>query len=590
MNLVTIDTAPGNMSMYIAPTNTKYLEIGKNASSVVIGPVSQTGIINVSTVINGVRIDSHTSNNNLLVSFGNTSYKVTRDQGNFCNTAVSNWAFKTNPMTGTHCTAVGHNTLTSNSTGTYNTAIGADTLQWVTTGSCNTALGGMALSSAATNSSNVAIGFNALATSVTTTHPNVAVGTGALQNFNNINIGGGGNTAIGHNALAGLTTGTGNLAVGYIADNLAGSGSINTVGNDNTIIGNSATSSGYSNTIVIGKGAQANANNQIILGPSDGSHTTWIQGSGGLSLNGPTSTNNKIIINETSGTVGDATSGSLTIDHQDSKGASSIIFPSRTNRGSDHAYIRYRESVDGGEKSRLEIGNHNNSDHHLILQNELGLVGIGTNDPSHKLHVSGNACVSGNIGIGTTDVTRPLTVNGLVTIGDGAFNNDGYATVHITSTDRNYFQLALIRAGKVAWRLGTVGANNDFIISAHFSSGGVKLTDDATAWASRSDRNLKTNFEDIEEPIKKINNIKGCYYKFKKDTSDSMRRVGVIAQDIQSVLPEVVSESIEDGQNILSVKYTELIPLLIEGIKSQQSHIEDLKSRLSLIEARLAGI
>jgi hypothetical protein len=267
MNLVTIDTSPGNMSMYIAPNNTKYLELGKNASSIVIGPISQSGTLNVSTVINGVRIDNNTNTNNLLITQGNNKYQITSSGGssNTCNTVVSNWAFRTNIMTGDHCTAVGHNCLTNNSTGNYNIAIGSDTLTNVTTGGYNTALGGLALHSLTTNSNSVAIGY------------------GALQNFN-YSVGGA-NIGIGYQALNGLTSGTGNLALGYNADNLPGSGNINTIGNSNTIIGNGATSSGYSNTIVIGSGAYANANNQIILGPGGGSHTTWIQGTGGLQVN-----------------------------------------------------------------------------------------------------------------------------------------------------------------------------------------------------------------------------------------------------------------------------------------------------------------
>jgi len=286
MNLVTIDTSPGNMSMYIAPNNTKYLELGKNASTTQIGPLTQnTGAPNVSTIINGIRIDSNWTNNNLIVTASSNSYSVNNAPNtNLCNTIVSNVAFTgTTPMTGDHCTAVGHNSLTKCSTGTWNTAIGADTLSNVTTGRSNTALGGYALNLATTDSNNVAVGYNSLSNTVSGQFPNVACGYGALQNYNNSL--GGGNVAIGHQALQGLTTGIGNVALGYNADNAPGSGSINSVGTNNITLGNAATSSGYSNTIVIGAGAHANANNQIILGPGGGGHTTWIQGTGGLQVN-----------------------------------------------------------------------------------------------------------------------------------------------------------------------------------------------------------------------------------------------------------------------------------------------------------------
>ena len=69
MNLVTIDTSPGNMSMYIAPNNTSYLQIGANASMIQIGPLTQIVEEPITrTSINGVRIDSNWTNNNLIVT------------------------------------------------------------------------------------------------------------------------------------------------------------------------------------------------------------------------------------------------------------------------------------------------------------------------------------------------------------------------------------------------------------------------------------------------------------------------------------------------------------------------------------------
>jgi hypothetical protein len=260
-----------------------------NTSTIIIGPLSQTASLNISTVVNGVRIDSHAPANNLLLSFGNTPYKVAfNGGGNFCNTALSNLAFSVNPMTGHHCTAVGHNCLIKNSTGQWNIAIGSDTLTNVTTGSFNTALGGYALSSLTTDSNNVAVGWAALSSSVTSTYPSVAVGYGALQTFNN--SGGGANVAIGHQALGSLTSGTGNVAIGYLADNSPGVGVVNTTSNGNICIGNQAISAGYTHCIAIGQGATPTGNNQIIIGGNANNQTTYIKGSGGLNVNDGPST------------------------------------------------------------------------------------------------------------------------------------------------------------------------------------------------------------------------------------------------------------------------------------------------------------
>ena len=293
-------------------------------------------------------------------------------------------------------------------------------------------------------------------------------------------------------------------------------------------------------------------------------------------------------------------SGSLVIQHNNPGGASSIVFPSRTN-STDYGYIRYRDNVDnvggGIESSRLEIGAENDgtaSGDCLILNKNGAYVGIGTTGPQYNLDVTGtarvtgattlaaltasgatslqNTTISGTLGVGTTTPVRTFSVTGKVSIGDNSHDSGEYATVNICSDSRSYPQLSLIRGGNTAWQLGTIGTGNNFNIFC--SSNGVALATGASSWSAFSDRNLKTNFEDIEEPIKKINKIKGLYYKLKTDTPEEMRRVGVIAQDVQSVLPEAITELFKNDEPYLGVKYTELIPLLIEGIKSQQGMID----------------
>lgn len=428
MNLVTIDTAPGNMSMYIAPNNTKYLELGKNASTTQIGPLTQnTGAPNVSTFINGIRVDSNSTNNNLIVTASTNKYSVNNAPStNVCNTIVSNIAFTgTTPMTGDHCTAVGHNCLTNNTSGKYNIAIGADTLTNVTYGNYNTAVGGMALMNTTTSSNNVAVGYNALGSNTTATYGNVAVGYQALQNSTGI----GGNTAIGYQSLGGLTTGIGNTAIGYISGNSPGVATINTTGNDNVIIGTDATSNNKNRTIVIGHGAYPNNDDEIILGKATGAHTTWIQGTGGLQVRGPTK------IYEATGTYGGASgSGSLVIDHGNTGGSSSIIFTSRNNYTSDHGYIRFRDDVNNGtgESARLEIGVENDSDDHVVLQKGSGLVGIGTSSPGYKLDVNGDARASRILTTGFNSFQAIL--HGYVNVNTGSGGGNQNVTLPSLST------------------------------------------------------------------------------------------------------------------------------------------------------------
>ena len=152
-------------------------------------------------------------------------------------------------------------------------------------------------------------------------------------------------------------------------------------------------------------------------------------------------------------------------------------------------------------------------------------------------------------------------------------------------------------------------------MQAGTTAAGVQLNVGATSWTTFSDETLKNNIEDISGAISKIMDISGVTYTISgdliryKDTSFNdpidpsnnpkqhsndmdygpRRRVGLIAQHVQKVLPEAVykySMSDNSGNNTdyLGISYTEIIPLLIEGIKEQQKKIDNLESRLAALE------
>jgi hypothetical protein len=91
----------------------------------------------------------------------------------------------------------------------------------------------------------------------------------------------------------------------------------------------------------------------------------------------------------------------------------------------------------------------------------------------------------------------------------------------------------------------------------------------ATNFDSLSDRRYKTNIQVIDNPIDKVMKIDGVSFDWKETNQPSL---GVIADNIQEVLPEIVS-----GQDIKSVNYNGLIGLLIEVVKDQQKQIDELR-------------
>ena len=92
-----------------------------------------------------------------------------------------------------------------------------------------------------------------------------------------------------------------------------------------------------------------------------------------------------------------------------------------------------------------------------------------------------------------------------------------------------------------------------------------------------SDKRLKDNIKPIENALGKIDKIGG--YEFDWNDKQELYEghdVGVIAQEIEAVLPEVV-ETREDGYK--AVDYKKIVPLLIQAIKEQQKQIDELKNK-----------
>ena len=98
-----------------------------------------------------------------------------------------------------------------------------------------------------------------------------------------------------------------------------------------------------------------------------------------------------------------------------------------------------------------------------------------------------------------------------------------------------------------------------------------------------SDSLYKRNIEVIEDPLEKIAQLRGVHFEWKRDEFSDMEfpegtDVGVIAQDVEKVLPSLVRT---DPDGYKSVDYTKLVALLIEGMKAQQEEIDQLKKELS---------
>ena len=113
----------------------------------------------------------------------------------------------------------------------------------------------------------------------------------------------------------------------------------------------------------------------------------------------------------------------------------------------------------------------------------------------------------------------------------------------------------------------------------------LMLTGDITAFHS-SDKRLKTNIQTIQDPLTKLQKIGGYTFEWipKEDIhSHTGNDIGVIAQEIEEVLPEITTTR---NNGYKAVKYEKLTAYLIECVKAQQTHIQQLEDRIVKLEKK----
>ena len=118
-------------------------------------------------------------------------------------------------------------------------------------------------------------------------------------------------------------------------------------------------------------------------------------------------------------------------------------------------------------------------------------------------------------------------------------------------------------------------------VSANGTDGRIDAGNDIVAF-STSDERLKENVKPLENALNKVSQLNGVEFDWKELTAEEKKTihgneghdVGVIAQEVEKVLPEVVTER-DTGYK--AVKYEKIVPLLIEAIKDLKAEIEELK-------------
>ena len=147
---------------------------------------------------------------------------------------------------------------------------------------------------------------------------------------------------------------------------------------------------------------------------------------------------------------------------------------------------------------------------------------------------------------------------------------DGTAlTLHYTGSNAVTSSNAFIVSGS---KVGINTTNSDLPLTYNLEvSGSIRAS---SAVLSNSDARLKENINNIDGALTKIVSSRGV--TFNRTESPDRKEIGVIAQEIEKILPEVVYK---DNKDYLSVNYSGIVPVLIESIKELEQRVKELENK-----------
>lgn len=399
-------------------------------------------------------------------------------------------------------------------------------------GGNNTAIGYLSMSANTTGNNNVAMGAASLDANISGAG-NVAIGVSALG-ANTASY----NTSVGLNSSEHNTTGSFNDAFGWSALNL------NTTGGSNVALGNRALAANTtaSNNTAVGVVA--------LTANTTGAQNTAV---GALALDANTTASNNTAI-----------------------GYSSL---SANGTGASNVAIGVNALLNSGGDNNTVVGTF--AGDAITSGNENSILGVAalTNATSGR----NNVAIGQQAGVDITTGTYNTCV--------GASNAGDNLTTGSFNTYLGYFPNASSGSvsGALAIGAGNIGvtdkgSNTGFI---NPGNGGVYQGNNSSSWSTTSDQRLKKNIADNNDGLDKINSITVRNFEYRTedevtdlDPSNAIDiegvQLGVIAQEIQQVCPEMVKE---ESTGVLSVDTDNLVWYLVNAVKELSAKVEALENQ-----------
>ena len=293
---------------------------------------------------------------------------------------------------------------------------------------------------------------------------------------------------------------------------------------------------------------------------------------------------------ENSGTWGAFTNSNLLVLEQAIGGYAGIALNATTG-----ATLTFSNGVvSNGKNQVIKLTGTITTNVNVIIPDSIEKTYIVENATSGAHTVTVKTSSGSGFTFGTTEKTRAIVYSDGTNVVEVINNtNNLLALADVAVTDGNFIvgngsTLVSENGATAATSLG-LGTANDVQFdslgigtSASGTTGEIRATNDVTAFYS-SDVALKENIVNIPNPLEALKKLNGVLFDWKKDYIDSRggedgyfvrkKDVGVIAQEVEKVLPEAVAQR-SDG--VKAVKYDRLTCLLIEAVKKLNDKIEIL--------------
>jgi hypothetical protein len=484
-----------------------------------------------------------------------------------------------------------------------NVVLGIDVMPFLTSGVGNVGIGRLALNKLTTGTSNIGVGESAGYGISGSNSQNIAIGYGTAFNMTGSNVSQ--NVFLGTNAGTYLNDGIYNTAIGGNA--LLGSLNSNDTPTKSTALGYSGgayLTGNSTNNLLLGANAGPSSDTtesyKLYVSNGDSGQQPFMNGnmandSRTLSINAATTISGSVIITNDLDLYGN----NINLYHNGTTiiSGSTIQFtyadvqfnglrPPTLGQGLalDWRYGGVPTGSAGGASVDWVIGGTGVSNHTMLSGHPNGLnVNIAPQTGGtlyHDLLFPNNTgsdypgyqytfpSANGTIAL-TTDLSSGATsITALNSFSSSALGR--LTALEVETSNLETFTASLSTTSNV--RFGSIGVG----MNASGTSGRIDAANDVVAF-STSDIRLKENIVPIPNALEKISKISGNTYDWRAELKDvhgyEGNDVGVIAQEVEAVLPQLVQDR-DNGYK--AVKYDKLVALLIEGIKEQQTQIHSL--------------